>query len=114
MSEAKKLGGDASKLKPSNDELRWRMEKVVQHACATGVELEASAGDFNKALATLRGQGDELEAFISELSLPTLRLICIAAEKEQKNSELLKKAQEEAAEALSSFFGQFLKKRDEA
>lgn len=47
---------------PTSEELRWRMEKVIQHAAATRDSLEASAGDFNKALAILGGQDNEVES----------------------------------------------------
>jgi hypothetical protein len=41
----------------SSEELRWRMEKVVDYAKVSGEGLAFEAVQFNKALATLR-QGD--------------------------------------------------------
>ncbi len=49
----------------SSEELRWRMEKVVEYAKVSGEGLAFEAEQFNKALATLR-QGDAAPEFSSE------------------------------------------------
>lgn len=59
MSEVKASQETTSGVEETSEEVRWRMEKVVQHACATRMDLEGSAKDFRKALAELGGQGDE-------------------------------------------------------
>lgn len=38
------------------EEMRWRMEKVVQFAAAAGYAIDDAATQFNKALAILDGQ----------------------------------------------------------
>lgn len=47
----------AAQPEVSSEELRWRMEKVVEYAKVSGEGLAYEAEQFNKALATLR-QGD--------------------------------------------------------
>lgn len=42
----------------TSEEVRWRMEKVVQFAAASGHTIDDSALQFNKALAVLGGQGE--------------------------------------------------------
>lgn len=51
-----------SEVEETSEELRWRMEKVVQQAAATQDSLTSTAEDFNKALAILSGQGDGRKA----------------------------------------------------
>ncbi len=57
MPEQSRATDQTSGVEVTNEELRWRMEKVVQHACSTGLYLEDTANDFNKALAALGNEG---------------------------------------------------------
>ena len=50
--DQKKAATDLLKL--SGEELRWRMEKVVQHTSQTGMDIESTAKDFIKALRALK------------------------------------------------------------
>ncbi len=38
----------------TSEEVRWRMEKVVQHTGQTGMDIESTAKDFNRALRVLK------------------------------------------------------------
>jgi len=38
----------------TSEEVRWRMEKVVQHTSQTGMDIESTAKDFIKALRALK------------------------------------------------------------
>jgi hypothetical protein len=40
----------------TSEEVRWRMEKVVQITAATGMTAEGTAKDFNRALRHLKGE----------------------------------------------------------
>jgi hypothetical protein len=43
-------------VETTSEEVRWRMEKVVQITAATGMTAEGIAKDFNRALRHLKGE----------------------------------------------------------